>query len=98
MLGGQSISWSAPPVAESAPTASGEVYRHLFTRGDGRRWLFLWTRERRTTVDVQLSSTDSRAIEFTLAGTPAAPLTIVAGRLPQIALQPGQVRFFEIVR
>jgi hypothetical protein len=72
------------------------VYRHLFTRADGRRWLFLWTRGRQAVVDVQLETTDSRATEFALDGTPAGQLMIVGGRL-RVTLQPGQPRFFEVI-
>ena len=98
MLSGQAFAWSAPLVTEPAAASSTHVYRHLFTRADGRQWLFLWTRERRTVVDVQLSTHDSRAIEFALGGSPAGQRTIAEGRLSQIVLEPGEVRFFEIVR
>jgi polysaccharide biosynthesis protein PslG len=98
MLSGHRIAWRAPQVTASAATSLPEVYRHLFTRADGRQWLFLWTRQQRSVVDVQLSKADSRAAEFALDGTPVSDLAIVEGTLPRITLEPGAVRFFEIVR
>jgi hypothetical protein len=96
MFDGQSIAWVTPMLADSGATPPAEVYRHLFTRADGRRWLFLWTRGRQAVVDVQLEATDSRATEFALDGTPAGQLMIVGGRL-RVTLQPGQPRFFEVI-
>jgi hypothetical protein len=47
---------------------------------------------------VQLSKTDSRAIEFGLDGREAGELAIMDGTLPHITLEPGHVRFFAIRR
>jgi hypothetical protein len=98
ILSGQPIVWSAPPVTRAASGSAAQVYRYLATRADGRRWLFLWTRQHSTVVDVQLSMANSRAIELALDGTTAGEVAMAEGKLSDMALQPGVVRFFEITR
>jgi hypothetical protein len=95
---GQSIASSSPPISAAESGSAVDIHRHLFTRADGRRWLFLWAAKQPAIVDVQLDSADTRAREFALDGTPASEVRLSKGHLSPIALEPGGVRFFEIVR
>ena len=95
MLGREPVAPSSPPVVVSPPAAATTVQRHLFTRADGRRFLFLWTRSGDATVDVEVGAA-AVATEYGLGGNVAGEVAVSDGRLRRIALRAGSVRFFEI--
>ena len=96
MLADQPISPSVPAIAVSASGAPSQVYRHLFTRSDGHRFLFLWTRSPNLIVDVELDGDGREAIEYRIDGGVNGRVAIAGGRLSRLSLTPGIVRMFEI--
>jgi polysaccharide biosynthesis protein PslG len=96
MLGSQPIVPSRPPVTTSDGSRSTEVYRHLFTRADERRFLVLWTRSGDAVVDVQVGGRATEATEYAIDGRTAGHVTISGGALRGIALKSGIVRLFEL--
>jgi hypothetical protein len=97
MLGSQPIAATQPAVTGPG-AASADVYRHLFTRRDGRRFLFLWTRSGDRTVDVQIGGVAEEAVEYAIDGRPAGRVPVEAGSLRRLALRSGLVRYFELPR
>jgi hypothetical protein len=95
LLGGQTIAASPPPPLEATP-AGVEVHRHLFTRMDGRQILFVWTRGSAAVVHVRLPRDAGKVTEYAIDGRAAGQLSAVDRRLEKLALEPEQVRIFEI--
>jgi hypothetical protein len=98
MLGGQSFTASRPEVIMRGSGAPTPVHRHLFTRGDGRQFVFLWTRQGDAIVDVEIGGLGRAAIEYEIDGTAAGRIAIADGWLRDVALRRGVVRIFEVVR
>lgn len=75
--------------------SSGELYRHLFVRPDGRQVLFVWDKKGSPTLRIR-TRPGTTVTEYSLDGTPM-PFTAFDGRtLSQVRLAPGMVRIFEI--
>jgi hypothetical protein len=98
MLGGQSFTASRPAVTMRDSGEPTTVHRHLFTRGDGRQFVFLWTRAGDAIVDVEIGGLGRSAIEYAIDGTAAGRISIATGWLRDVALRRGVVRIFEGVR
>jgi hypothetical protein len=98
LLGPRPASVSRPSLRVSAPGTATDVHRHLFTRDDGRRVLFVWTRTDDVTIDVQIGGGAAEAIEYGMDGGIAGPVPVSEGWLRGIALRSGDVRFFEMAR
>jgi hypothetical protein len=99
------VSMFAQPVAVadsrlslSVSPPEAEVYRHAFVRQDGAQLLFVWTRQQSAVVSVTLPACGSRATEYGIDGTPAGRLDVTDCRLGSVALNAGQVRYFEIAQ
>jgi hypothetical protein len=98
MLGSQSFTASRPEVMMQSGAAPTMVHRHLFTRGDGRQFVFLWTRTGEAVVDVEIGGVGRAAIEYAISGNAASRVRIADGWIRNLALRAGIVRMFEVVR
>ena len=86
------------PLGRDVTSASlADVHRHLFTRADGRRVLFLWSGAGDQMVDVQLGG-QADAIEYGLDGSVARRVPRADGWLRGLELRAGAVRVFELGR
>jgi hypothetical protein len=88
----------ADPEAHVAVTggASGDLYRHLFVRPDGRQVLFVYDKRAAPTISVTLQRPGRRAIAYALDGTAAAYPAFDGTTLSNIALSPGEVAIFVV--
>jgi hypothetical protein len=93
MLGSQPFAWTEP----AATLPSSRVHRHLFTRGDGRQLLFVWSRES-AVVDVRLPGPARGAVEYGIDGRVSGNVEVNGNEIRRLTLDPGIVRIFEIRR
>jgi hypothetical protein len=98
MLGHQTMTPSNPPITVMGGDGSAKVHRHLFTRLDGRRFLFLWTRAGDAIVDVQIGGPSRGAIEYGIDGRVAGRVSVADGWLRNVPLRSGTVRIFDAER
>ena len=96
MLGQQPLASRAGRVRIEASPGRADVHHHLFTRGDGRQVLFLWTRRTDAVVTVRLPADVSRVTEYRIDGSVAGQLGAVDRTLANLDLKAGAVRYFEI--
>jgi hypothetical protein len=96
MLGRERITVADDQLSLSVSPAQAHVYAHLFVRSDGRRVLFLWTKDSEALLTVRLGAVASRATEFSIEGEMSGVVDVIDGRMDRIALRPGEPRYFEI--